>query len=56
MIFFMWLVDAMGLTPGAYPSYQWFAWGFMGLVLRGVDWDKTKEEEQNKVGYRTQKS
>jgi hypothetical protein len=36
MIFAMWIVDAIGLVPGAYPSYQWFAWGFIGLAFRGV--------------------
>jgi O-antigen ligase len=36
MIYVMWWVDSMGLVPGAYTSYQWFAWGFIGLALRGV--------------------
>lgn len=31
------LVDAMGLVPCAYPGYQIFVWGFIGLVLRGVE-------------------
>lgn len=33
----MWLIDAMGLVPGAYPGYQIFVWGFIGLALRGVE-------------------
>ena len=38
MIFAMWLVDTMGLHPSLYPGYQWYVWGFIGLSLRGVDW------------------
>jgi len=37
MLIGMWLVDAMGLVPGAYPGYQIFVWGFIGLALRGVE-------------------
>jgi hypothetical protein len=37
MLFGMWLVDTIGLTPRAYPGYQWYVWGFIGLALRGVD-------------------
>lgn len=37
MLIGMWIVDAMGLVPGAYPGYQIFVWGFIGLALRGVD-------------------
>jgi O-antigen ligase len=35
MIYLMWCIDAIGLVPGAYSSYQWFAWGFIGLALVG---------------------
>ncbi|MEW6247779.1 MAG: hypothetical protein AB1555_13865 [Nitrospirota bacterium] len=31
MLFTMWLVDAVGLVPSAYPGYQWFVWGMVGL-------------------------
>jgi hypothetical protein len=34
MIFCLWLVEAIGLVPSGYPSFQWFAWGFIGLSLR----------------------
>jgi hypothetical protein len=37
MILMMYLVDTIGLTPGIYPGYQWYVWGFIGLALRGVD-------------------
>ena len=30
----MWLVDSIGLVPSAYPAYQWFIWGLIGLALR----------------------
>lgn len=36
MLIGMWLIDAIGLVPGAYPGYQIFVWGFVGLALRGV--------------------
>ena len=34
MVFFLWLVEAIGLVPSGYISFQWFAWGFIGLSLR----------------------
>jgi len=37
MIFLMWLVDCIGLTPGWYVSYQWFVWGMIGLSLTGIE-------------------
>ncbi|HXY55240.1 MAG TPA: hypothetical protein VEM40_11290 [Nitrospirota bacterium] len=37
MLVGMWIVDAIGLVPGAYPSYQILVWGFVGLALRGVE-------------------
>ena len=37
MLVAMWVVDAIGLVPGAYTGYQLFVWGFIGLALRGVD-------------------
>lgn len=34
MLLLMWLVDSIGLVPSAYPGYQWFVWGLIGLSLR----------------------
>lgn len=33
MLFIMWMVDAVGLVPSAYPGYQWFVWGMVGLSV-----------------------
>jgi len=37
MLIGMWIIDAIGLVPGAYPSYQILVWGFVGLALRGIE-------------------
>jgi len=37
MLFLMWMVDSIGLTPGIYPGYQWLTWGFIGLSLKGIE-------------------
>lgn len=34
MVYLMWLIDAIGLVPSAYPSEQWFIWGLIGMSLR----------------------
>lgn len=34
MLFTMWMVDTIGLVPSAYPGYQWFVWGLIGLSFR----------------------
>jgi hypothetical protein len=34
MVLCLWFVDSIGLVPSAYPGYQWFVWGFIGLALR----------------------
>ncbi len=47
MLIGMWLIDAMGLVPGAYPGYQIFVWGFIGLALRGfVEPDESVTEKE----------
>jgi O-antigen ligase len=40
MLFAMWIIDTIGLTPRLYPSYQWFVWGMIGLAIRGIDWGR----------------
>lgn len=42
MLFAMWIIDTIGLTPRLYPSYQWLAWGIIGLAIRGVDWGPSR--------------
>ena len=37
MVFMMYFIDTIGLTPAVYPAYQWLCWGVIGLALRGVD-------------------
>jgi O-antigen ligase len=34
MALIMWLVDSIGLVPSAYPGYQWFFMGLIGLSLK----------------------
>jgi hypothetical protein len=34
MVLCLWLVDTVGLVPSAYPAYQWFVWGIVGLAFR----------------------
>ncbi len=34
MVYLMWLIDAIGLVPSAYPSEQWLIWGIVGLSFR----------------------
>jgi hypothetical protein len=34
MMYLMWLIDAVGLVPSAYPAEQWLVWGLIGMSLR----------------------
>lgn len=34
MAYLMWIIDAIGLVPSAYPSEQWLLWGLIGLSIR----------------------
>src|SRR5262245_58560854 len=34
MAYLMWLIDAIGLVPSAYPAEQWLIWGLVGLSFR----------------------
>jgi len=43
MMFLMWLIDAVGLVPSAYPAEQWLIWGLIGLSLR-MRADAAREE------------
>jgi len=33
MLFVMWVIDTIGVVPSAYPGYQWFVMGFIGLAF-----------------------
>jgi O-antigen ligase len=45
MLFIMWIVETIGLVPSAYPSFQWFALGFIGLALRLSKTSANHQEE-----------
>lgn len=34
LIFMLWMIETIGLVPSAYPAFQWYAWGFIGLSVR----------------------
>lgn len=46
MVFAMWLIDAIGLSPRQYSGYQWYVWGFIGLALRGLE-QRRRQTEPN---------
>jgi len=37
MIFSGWMIDTIGVVPSLYPGYQWYAWGVIGLAIKGLD-------------------
>lgn len=39
MIFGGWLIDTIGVVPSLYPGYQWYAWGLIGLAIKGLDFE-----------------
>lgn len=40
MVLTGWLVDSIGLVPGLYSSYQWYAWGIIGLNMKPLEYLK----------------
>jgi len=51
MLFFMWLVDCIGLHPGLYVAYQWFILGMIGLSVTGIKGlDGNQRVKQPRVG------
>lgn len=50
MIFCGWIIDTIGVVPSLYPGYQWYAWGLIGLAIKGLDFEKesrTRMLDQN---------
>ncbi len=39
MIFGGWMIDTIGVVPSLYPGYQWYAWGLIGLALKGLNFE-----------------
>lgn len=50
MVFLMWLIDSIGLTPGLYPGYQWFVWGIIGVALRGIEQSPVNRVRTQRLG------
>jgi hypothetical protein len=42
MVFGGWLIDTIGVVPSLYPGYQWYAWGIIGLAIKGLDFEKNE--------------
>ncbi len=36
MLFTMWCIDMIGLTPSVYPAYAWFVWGIIALSFKQI--------------------
>jgi hypothetical protein len=47
MVFVMIVIDSMGIHVTLYTSYQWFAWGMIGLALRGIEPESRKSAAAN---------
>lgn len=46
MVFAMWMVDTVGLSPSIYTSYQWYVWGIIGLAIRGIEQPETTQVQK----------
>lgn len=46
MAFCMWMIDSIGLVPSAYPGYQWFVWGIIGICLRRGQEESTRQKDK----------
>lgn len=45
MVFCGWMVDTIGVVPSLYPGYQWYAWGLIGLAIKGLEFERDGAEE-----------
>lgn len=52
MIFTMWMVDTVGLSPSVYTSYQWYVWGIIGLAIGGIDQPDTPKARKKVASFR----
>jgi hypothetical protein len=49
MLFVMILIDSMGIHVTQYTNYQWFAWGIIGLALRGLNQEYGRVVRSSKI-------
>jgi hypothetical protein len=43
MIFGGWMIDTIGVVPSLYPGYQWYAWGLIGLAIKGLAFERESQ-------------
>lgn len=46
LIFAMYMIDGVGVTPGIYPSYQWFVWGMLGLAFSRLNFELSPKKKR----------
>ena len=52
MIFSGWMIDTIGVVPSLYPGYQWYAWGVIGLAIKGLDFAAEDRETARRTAAR----
>jgi hypothetical protein len=48
MVFCGWMVDTIGVVPSLYPGYQWYAWGVIGLAIKGLEFEQDGVAEKER--------
>jgi hypothetical protein len=48
MVFCGWMVDTIGVVPSLYPGYQWYAWGVIGLAIKGLEFEQGEAKEERR--------
>lgn len=51
MVFCGWMIDTIGVVPSVYPGYQWYAWGLIGLALKGLDFEPEVQRTGRAPGF-----